>query len=216
MFTLIKREIEDHLAHFLAAVILSVIIVVLSIWAIYNYYRAVRPWAFPNALSTAVVVALVLALGLFAMGAGQMYMDRTRRVSAFLSVLPVSRRRILLARIITGVLAILTLFIPLGITSAIVWRLLTLPSPMYQVYHGLFWEIFIAAFLMCFACYGLGLQTGWTSSKAVPTLAALTLTFVLVSLIVVKGFGLDTIIILILFIIGSVTRTWQKSKATAL
>jgi len=95
MFTLIKREIEDHLAHFLAAVILSVIIVVLSIWAIYNYYRAVRPWAFPNALSTAVVVALVLALGLFAMGAGQMYMDRTRRVSAFLSVLPVSRRRIL-------------------------------------------------------------------------------------------------------------------------
>jgi hypothetical protein len=210
MFTLIKREIEDHIAYFLGAAILSSTLVVLSIWAAYNYGPEEAP-LYPIGLSIPVIV--ILMIGFPAMGATQMYTDRTRKVSAFLSALPVTRGRILVARIITGILAILTVLAPLTITAMVLWHLLVPPVPIYP---GLIFDIFVTAFLMAFACYCLGLLTGWASSKVTPTLAGLALTFVLIPLIMVKGFGLHTTVILVLFIIASLIRIWQKFMSTAL
>jgi hypothetical protein len=210
MFTLIKREIEDHIAYFLGAAILSSTLVVLSIWAAYNYGPEEAP-LYPIGLSIPVIVILVI--GFPAMGATQMYTDRTRKVSAFLSALPVTRGRILVARIITGILAILTVLAPLTITSLVLWHLLVPPVPIYP---GLIFDMFVTALLMAFACYCLGLLTGWASNKVTPTLAGLALTFVLIPLIMVKGFGLHTTVILVLFIIASLIRIWQKFMSTAL
>ena len=210
MFTLIKREIEDHIAYFLGGVVLSSIVIVLSIWAAYNYKD--EPPVYSIGLSIPVIVILVI--GFPAMGASQMYTDRNRKISAFLSALPVTRGRILIARIITGILAILTVLAPLTITAMVLWHLLVPPVPI--IYPCPIFDMFVTALLMAFACYCLGLLTGWASSKVTPTLAGLALTFVLIPLIAVKGFGLHTTVILVLFIIASLIRIRQKFMSTAL
>jgi len=117
----------------------------------------------------------------------------------------------LLARIITGILAILTLLVPLTITAVVLLRLFTPPIPMYP---GLVSEIFIATFLMAFACYCLGLLAGWNSSKIIPTLGGLVLTCILVPLVLVNG--LHIVVILLLFIIASLMRTWHTFMSTSL
>jgi hypothetical protein len=210
MFTLIKREIEDHIAYFLGAAILSSILIVLSISAAYKAKLDEHP-VYSIGLSIPVIVILVI--GFPAMGASQMYTDRNRKISAFLSALPVTRGRILIARIIAGILAILTALVPLTITATVLWHLLVPPVPIYS---SLIFDMFVTALLMGFACYCLGLLTGWASSKVTPTLAGLALTFVLIPLIAVKGFGLHTTVILILFIIASLIRIRQKFMSTAL
>ncbi len=211
MFTLIKREIEDHIAFLLGAAIATAILTVLLISAVYGYDHPKDIPVYASGLLMPVIIVLVI--GLPAMGASQMYTDRTRRISAFLSGLPVTRSQILVARIVTGVLAILIVLVPLTITGTVLRSLLLPPIPIYP---GLIADMSVTGFLMVFACYCLGLQTGWTSSKLTPTLGGLALTFVLIPLIVVKGFGSHTTVILVLFIIASLVRTWQKFRSAPL
>lgn len=210
MFTLIKREIQDHIAYFLGAILFSAVIIAISISLIYHYDSG-NPPVFRIGLSFPVIIVVII--GFCAMGATQMYTDRTRKISTLLSTLAVTRSRILLARIITGILAILTLLVPLTITAVVLLRLFTPPIP---VYPGLVSEIFIATFLMAFACYCLGLLAGWNSSKIIPTLGGLVLTCILVPLVLVKGFGLHIVVILLLFIIASLMRTWHTFMSTSL
>ena len=216
MFTLIKREIEDHIAYFIGAGIISGILIVLSILAISDQEPS-DPIVFVGLGISAIIV---LIIGLPGMGASQMYTDRTRRISAFLCGLPVTRNQILAARIITGILAILTFLLPVTITAVILLRLFAPTGPIYSVYSsvysGFIFDIFITVFLMSFACYCLGLQTGWTSSRITPTLGGVALAFMLVPLIIVKGFGLHIAFILVLFIIASLIRTWHRFTSTSL
>jgi hypothetical protein len=209
MFTLIKREIEDHLVYFLGAAVFSAVLIALLILAMYSSEPEVRPIF----IILSVPVIVVLIIGCTGMGVSQMYTDRNRKISAFLSGLPVTRGRILIARIITGILAILTVLLPLTVTGMVLWRLFAPPIPIYS---GVIFDIFIVTFLTGFACYCLGLQTGWTSSRITPTLGGLVLTCILVPLIAVKGFGLHAQVILALFIVASLIRIWQKFMSTAL
>ena len=209
MFTLIKREIEDNIVYFIGAGVISGILVVLSILAI-TAHEASAPIVFVGLWIPAIVV---LIIGLPGMGVTQMYTDRNRRISAFLCGLPVTRGQILAARIITGILAILTLLVPLIITAVVLLSFYAIPVPIYS---GYFFDIFTVTFLMSLACYCLGLQTGWTSSRVTPTLGGVALAFVLVPLIFVKGFGLHIAVFLLLFIIASLVRTWHRFMSTSL
>ena len=209
MFTLIKREIEDHVAYFIGAVVISAIIIALLVTVVY-YEQAGGE---PVFVGLSIPVFVVLIIGCAGMGVSQMYTDKNRKISAFLSGLPVTRDRILTARIITGLLAILIIILPSTITGKILWRLFAPPIPIYS---GLIFDISTVSFLMLFSCYCIGLQTGWTSSKITPTLGAMVLTVILLPLILVKGLGLHIKVILILFIVASLIRTWQKFKTTAL
>jgi len=209
MFTLIQREIEDHLVYFIGAGIISAILVVISILVVFED-NPVGPVFFVFPL---IPAAIVVMFGLCGMGVSQMYTDRSRRISAFLSTLPVTRDQILTARIITGILAILTFLMPLTITAVVLRGLFSPPIPMYP---GLIFDLFIVIFLMSFACYCLGLQTGWTSNKVIPTLGGLVLALVLFTLILVKGFGLHVVAILVLFIIASLACTRHRFMSTSL
>ena len=209
MFTLIKREIEDHIAYFIGAIILSGILIALLTSAI--YYD--EPGERPVFVGLSIPAIVVLIIGFASMGVSQMYTDRNRKISAFLTGLPVTRGRILIARIITGILAILIVLLPLLITGTVLWRIFAPPIPIFP---GLIFDLSVTVFLMGFACYCIGLQTGWKSSRITPTLGGLVLTCILVPLIVVKGFGLQIKITLIVFIVASLIRTWQKFMSTAL
>jgi len=94
--------------------------------------------------------------------------------------------------------------------------LLRLFAPPVPVYSGFIAEIFAGIFLMAFACYCIGLQAGWSSSSLIPALGGLGLTCILVSLILIKGFGLHIIVILILFITASLIRIWHLFTSTSL
>lgn len=209
MFTLIKREIEDHIVYFIGAAVISGILIFLSILAI-SANKAIEPVVFVGLWIPAIIV---LIIGLTGMGVSQMHMDRNRRISAFLCGLPVTRGQILAARIITGILAILTFLVPLTITAVVLLRLFAPPIPIYS---GFIFDIFIVTLLMSFACYCLGLQTGWTSSRITPTLGGMALAFLLVPLILVKGFGLHVVVILLLFIIASFVCTRHRFMSTSL
>jgi len=210
MFALIKREIEDNIVYFLGAVIFTTILIAIVFYKAYQY-NSKEPPIFSGALSFLLVLVLIIGCG--AMGAGQMYIDRTRKISSFLSTLVVTRRQILLARIITGILAILTVLVPLTITTVILLRLF---APLIQLYDGLVLEIFTGTFLTSFACYCLGLQIGFSSSKITRTLGSVVLTLLLVTVIYVKGFSLNVVLILSAFIVASLICTWQKFMSTSL
>jgi len=209
MFTLIKREIEDHIVYFMGAAVISGILALLSILAI-SANEASEPVVFVGLWVPAIIV---LIIGLAGMGVSQMYTDKSRRISAFLSTLPVTRGQILAARIIVGILAILTFLVPVTIAAVVLLSFFTFPVPIYS---GFIFDIFIVTFLMSFACYCIGLQTGWTSSRITPTLGGVALAFVLVPLILVKGFGLHIVVILVLFIVASLVRTWHRFMSTSL
>ena len=208
MFTLLKREIEDNRAYFATAAIFSTVLVIVVISLAYNAEELSEV-----ALSLSIPIIVLAILGFSAMGASQMYTDKTRKISALLSTLRVTRAQILAARIVTGILTILILLVPLAVTTAVLLRLF---SPPYPIYPHFVSEIFTAVFLTAFACYCLGLQLGWSSNKVIPVLGSIGSTAVIVPLIVIKGFGACTAIIMLLLIVASLTRTWQKFKSTPL
>ena len=218
MFTLIKREIQDHVVYFLGALVLSAILVVMTISMISHYessqrknYDSVDSELF--SIGVAIPAIAVIVIGICGLGVSQMYLDRTRKISAFLSTLAVSRGEILLARIITGILVLLTFLVPVAVTAEVLLRLYV---PPVLIYPGIVFEIFFAVFLMAFACYSIGLQTGWTSGKVTPTLGGIVLACIFVPLILIKGFGLHIVVILLLFIIASLIRIWHSIMTTSL
>ncbi len=210
MFALIKREIQDHIVYFIGAAVFSVVLIIIS-FSLISRYDPRKPPVFSIGLG--VPAATIVIFGICAMGATQMYLDRTRKISALLSTLAISRNQILLARIITGILAILILFVPLTIAAGILVRLFSPPVPMFP---GMVFEISVVVFLMAFACYCIGLQTGWNSSPVTPSLGALFLTCILVPLILIKGFGVHIVVIFVLFIVASLIRTWHTFMTTSL
>ncbi len=208
MFTLIKREIEDNIAYFAAAALFSTALVIAVTSLAYNAEELSEV-----ALSLSIPIIVLAILGFSAMGASQMYTDKTRKISALLSTLRVTRAQILAARIVTGILTILILLVPLAVTAAVLLRLFPPPYPIYPHFVS---EIFTAVFLTGFACYCLGLQLGWNSNKVIRVLGSIGSTAVIVPLIVIKGFGACTVIIMLLLIVASLTRTWQKFTSTPL
>ena len=209
MLTLIRREIRDNIVYFIAAVVFSAILISLLTAATYNF-----DWGEPAVyVGLSIPILIILVLGFSAMGVTQMYMDRNRRISAFLSALPVTRSRILTARIVAGLMAILIVLVPLAIAAIALGRLIAPPIPIFTGYIA---DILTTVFLMVLACYCLGLLTGWTANKIAPTFGALGLNLVLVSLVFVKGFGPDIKFLLVLVIVACLIRTWHKFMSTSL
>jgi len=213
MFALIKREIRDHIVYFIGAAAFSAVFIIMAISILHNYDLRRQPPTFSIVLG--IPALTIVIFGICAMGSTQMYLDRTRKISTLLSTLATSRNRILLARIITGVLAILTLLVPLIITAVILARFFTLLIPFLML-GGMVFDISLTVFLMALACYCIGLQSGWNSNPLTPSLGALCLTCILLPLIIVKGFGLHIVVILVLFIIASLIRTWHTFITTSL
>jgi hypothetical protein len=209
MLALIKREIQDFIVYFIAAILSSAVLVALLITAAFHFERLA--WNVFTGLTIPLIVILVI--GSSGMGVTQMYLDRNRRISAFLSTLPVTRSRLLTAKIVTGVLAILIVLVPVTIAAVALRHLLLPPIP---VFANLITDFVTTTFLMLCACYCLGLLTGWTTNKITPTFGALGLNLILYSLIVVKGFGPEIRLLLVLVIAACLIRTWHKFTSTSL
>jgi ABC-type transport system involved in multi-copper enzyme maturation permease subunit len=209
MFTLIIREIEDNRVFFIAAAILVAIFGVLFAWQLYYGEVNDRPFVVIPVLN-AIFGMLILC----AVGAAQMYRDKTKRISTLLATLAVTRRHIFIARVIAGFLLVFIVFIP--IAGATIAAVLTRPIEPSHSVRLLYPEISIPVFLLGFACYCIGLQAGWTSSRVIPTLGPIALGLILIPVILIKGFGWEIYAILVLLIAVCLIRAWYKFSRAAL
>jgi hypothetical protein len=212
MLTLIIREIYDNIAYFFGAIILSLLIAAIVIFI--AYYTSDTGEAVVALISVfSIPLIIIFMLGTMAMGVSQMYMDRSRKVTSFLSTLAVTRDKILIARISAGILAILIFFIPLIIVTVILCQLFMPPIPIYE---GVFFDVTFIAVLFALASYCIGLQTGWTTGRLFPMLGGLLLACTFITIIIIKGFELQLSILLILFIAASLVRIRDKFITTSL
>lgn len=209
MFTLIIREVEDNRVFFITAAILVAIFGVLFGWQL--FYGEVDDGAF---IAIPLLNAMLGMLIFCAMGAAQMYRDKTKGVSALLATLAVTRRHIFIARVIAGFLLVIIVFIPIAVANiaAVLTRSV---EPSHSV-RLLYPEISIPVFLLGFACYCIGLQAGWTPNRVTPTLGPIVLGLILIPVILIKGFGWEIYAILVLLIAACLIRAWYKFSTAAL
>jgi hypothetical protein len=206
MFTLIIREIEDNRVFFFAAVIPAVIFGALFV------YEQFYDQTYNVVIGLGMFISIPMAMAFCAMGATQMYRDKTKKISALLATLAVNRGQIFTARVIAGFLLVLIGFVP--IAGAII-SVASKHSVPFLSNHGLYYEILIPAILLGFACYCVGLQAGWTSNRVTAILGALGLNIILIPVIIIKGFGLEIYAILVLLIAACLIRAWYKFSTAA-
>lgn len=209
---LIRREVEDHIAYFIAALILSAVLVALCISVGLRYNAGDSEFGPVAEGALSIPVSIFVVICVTGMGTSQMYNDKNQRISAFLSTLPTTRAQIFVARLVAGLLAILIMLLPAMIAAHILVQTLAPPIPMFV---RIVRDISLTILLTSIGCYGLGLQTGWTSGRIAPTLAALLLACVLIPVMIIKGFGPPATMLLLLFVLASLARVWCKfSKAS--
>ena len=210
LFTLIKRQIIDGAAYFAAATIFATILslVILIVALKCKFYDLLHTPFHTTALF--IPLPLLIALSFCARGIAQTYTDRTKGISTMLSVLPITHSQMSLAYIISGIILIMTILIPVATTLVV---LCMLKRPLIPPFWELISDICIGIFLMALACYCLGLQMGCITETFTLALGALPLATFLILLLLIKGFGTQLNVILLLFIMASLLR-WVKDPTS--
>lgn len=214
MLTLIKREIQDHLLMFIIAAAVTTIFTCIVVYNVVLAIPSSPPIWVPEimlyVLAWFTPFLLLVSAGL---GATQMYSDRSKKISNFLITLATTRRRILAAKIIAGLLWILLAFMPLIAADIILLRLFPPMVPLDIIFPV---KIVTTILLAALCCYTLGLQMGWQTNKRSAILGGTLIAPILLTVIIIKGFGVQTAIILLLFTVTMLIRTWQRFMSTAL
>ncbi|MDY0357089.1 MAG: hypothetical protein RBR19_14500 [Sedimentisphaerales bacterium] len=209
-WTLLKREIIDHVAYFAAALILSGLLTAMLVSIALSFDGSDRELL---GIAGGITATVAVVVGLCGLGVAQMYGDRARNISAFLTALPVTRAQIFAARIAAGVLAILILLVPLTVAATM---LLGPNAEGVPVYRGIVPDVFRGLFLMCLACYSVGIYAGWHRRSLAPTLGVLPVVLLVPLLLVIKGFGPDVAAILAIFILACLAGTWCRFASSSL
>ena len=205
MFALIKREIEDNIVFYLMFAILSLGTSALMLGVVfYGDFEDTGDMVLiiPGLLFTAIGL-----LGVSALGSSQMYVDRTRKVSAFLSGLAVTRGRLFAAKITAGVIGILLMIGPIVIAAMIAVEKLAVPIPVtWEVFR----EVTLVVFLVYLSGYSMGLVVGWATTKFNPGLLAIALVILFLPFVIVKGFGSEAAVWLVLFNGAVLMVSWRR------
>jgi len=215
MWTLIKREIEDHIMYYLVTWVGAVFVIALYLFQGYGYDNfADLEVGLPRIMYVVMWIPICfLSLCVSSFGCNQMQTDKTRKISSFLFMLATGRKQILFARLISGILFFVVPIATLALTNIIV---LQLQPRLVPVNYHLLNNMFVTAVLINLACYAVGLQLGWSNKKNLPKLASITLSIILIGLIVIKGFGPQIWLLLAVVTAASLTLTWKKFISTPL
>ncbi len=214
MLTLIKREFLAVLP-FLALPLSFALFVIVSVISQTVYRMQYMP---PTGISPVMYKAFWLPIFVLpfisaGMGAQQMYSDRSKKISAFLCTLATSRSRILTARIIVGSSQFLLVLMAMVITDVLLLARFESLVPFDITFLIM---LFITAATVNLACYSIGLLIGFSTNRFLPILGSILLVAALIALIIVKGFGLQSNLILLVVAGAAMFRTWQKYATTSL
>jgi hypothetical protein len=202
------REIEDNWVFFVITIIFAIAVSALIVWG--QYYNEDYSWE--RDVKTAVWVALFGTMAFCGTGVAQMYGDKTKKMSALLATLAVSRLQIFAARVAAGGFLVLAGLLPIFVAMTVVSSALAQKTPFIP---GPTFGMWAPLFMLCFSCYCIGLQAGWTLNKTLPTLGAIALSFVLMGLVMIKGVGPDLYAIVVVFTAGCLLRAWHTYSTAA-
>ena len=191
LFTLIKRLIVDNAVYFLAAIAISAVLIIAIISITLS--EELMDLSFYT-ITLLITTPILVGIGSYTLGLVHVYSDKTSGVTATLSVLPIRQGQILIARLVTGTLIILTLLGPLAITGAVLWELL---GPPDWLFHNWLVDTFIGLSLASLVCYCLGLVAARRAETFTSALRALPLVPILMLLIVIKGFDWPLLAVLL-------------------
>ena len=83
-------------------------------------------------------------------------------------------------------------------------------------YSWFFATGYAVVFLTAIACYCLGLHIGWQTRKVSLIFGSLILPALVIALVAIKGFAVDTIAVLLLFVLALVVSVTLKFRSTPL
>jgi len=193
MWTLIKREIKDNIIMFLLAVILAGICEAVVVSGFLRTDAQFAPVGIPLAVYMIFPFFIIsLSLLAVAMGGVQMYLDRNKKVSAFLSTLAVTRRGLLSAKMLVGIIWLAVALLPLVTAELFLFQV---RPRLIPVDYNLLVRIYIVTALCALSCYLLGSNLGLGRNRIIAILAGALLCLILISLIVIKGFGAEIMLI---------------------
>jgi hypothetical protein len=203
LLILIKRQIVDNAIYFVIAAVLSLAVTfaLLSV-ALSESLDSLSGYAVTLILGAPVIICI----GSFLLGAVQTHSDRISGITETLLILPAGHGRILLARFVTGVLAIITTSAPLAVTGTILWKFL---GPPEWLFHDWIADSTVGLFLAALTCYVLGLTTALRRETFLSIMLALPSTLIIVLLIIARGFGWPLNAALLPVIVASVIRLWR-------
>ena len=206
LFTLIKRQIVDNAVYFLAAIVVSAVLIIAII-----SIALIEDITYLSFYTVFLIITapILVGIGSYILGLVHVYSDKTSGITAALSVLPIKRGQILIARLVTGTLVILTLLGPLAITGAVLWELL---GPPDWLIHNWLSDTFIGLSLASLACYCLGLFAARRAETFASALRGLLLVPILMLLIIIKGFGWPLLVVLLPFIAVLLFRCWKQDS----
>ena len=208
MITLIKREITDMAVYLLASAVAAMgfaCVLVLPVFDIRIDIRFTIFWL--------VSLPLLSIAGAAGLGVSQMYFDRMRGVSTFLCTHSVRKEHVFTARCIAGLVIILVWFVPAFLT--VKWTFAYHWPDIFPL-RVMFYKISAVYFLGLLAAYSLGLSRGWTSSKIMPSLGTLALLLPLMTLVIIKGFCLEMMLLLAALAAACLCITWSVYKSSSL
>ena len=215
MLALIKREIEDHLVWFILGAVMTAFFAFMTVCNVAFQRHKIPPTGIPLLMVTVFMTWYMPLLFLLSavLGATQMYSDLSQKKSSFLATLATTRRRIFFAKIIAGLLWVLMCLLPIVAVDVVLLSFRQRLAPIDMNFPA---KILITTFLATLCCYMLGLQMGRQTNKRSAILGSIILVSLFLSVIIIKGLGVQTVIILALFAITMFVRTWQRFMSTSL
>ena len=214
MWTLFKREFEDIWFYLLAAILL-----VGGPIAMTELATAKHPGIGDEVLVGFLSGYVLLCILLLVVGANRMVFDRANGISTFFAGHLTTRGRVFIVRLLLGVMFAALFYIPLGYWF--IWRFLRLlaltpitPSEDILI-RGLGGTMFFL-FLFLMGCYNLGLRMGLSNRRLLYILGSLCLGVILLSFVVLKGFGFEATVILLILNAAMIYSTWRDYFAIAL
>ncbi len=203
------------MALFTIAIITSAIAVVIlaSQAAYWNSFVSAEALLNKIILKTFTVLMSWLAIPCVILGSTQMSGDRDKKVSSFLSTLATTRRQIMLARIISGLLWIIILLLPFAATFAIVRYIW---PQVISMEVRFFITLLCITGLIHLVCYCIGLRMSWQQNKVLRVVYTIVPIPIVLSIFVIRGLNAETAIILLLFATALIVQTWQKFMSTSL
>lgn len=170
LFILIKKQVVDDTPYLVGALAVSTILLVML---------GCLGFICPDELqfhlfAVLVVLPAFVSIGCFTLGVAQTYSQAMSRSPAFLSLLPARSSQILLSRVISATLIVLTVIFLLAIatTGGVLSELVLCPESLFP--EGLI-DLFTGMLFVGLACYCLGLLIARKAATFTSALCALPL-----------------------------------------
>jgi ABC-type transport system involved in multi-copper enzyme maturation permease subunit len=207
MWTLIKREIKDNIIMFLLALILAGVCEAVVVSGFLRTETQFAPVGIPKEVyGIFAFFIILLSLAAAVTGGTQMYLDKNKKVCAFLSTLAVTRRQILTAKMFVGLIWLLVALLPLIAAELILFQV---KPRLIPVDYSLLIRMYIVTGLCALSCYLLGSNLGLGKNRTIAVLGGAFFCLILISLIIIKGFGPEIMLVFGITSAALAVRVWN-------